>query len=559
MRSMNGSSFLVLSFIALSSFGCSAGAVSNQSTGSGGNGGGASGGGGGQAGQGGEGGSGGMACTPTNEVCDGMDNDCDSQVDEDCGCIDGQTQDCYSGSMETKGIGACVVGQQKCDLTGNWGPCMGEVLPSPEGCNNVDDDCNGQVDDMGLLSCGIGGCNVMVLTCENGKINSCTPGTPSIEICDGIDNDCDQLVDETYPDKGMNCDTGKLGACGVGQTDCKMGMPICIQSVTPKIEQCNGLDDDCNGTVDDEIPGTGMQCGTGLPGVCNAGTYSCKDNVTDCFPNVAASAEICNGLDDDCDGLVDDGDPGSGATCMTGQSGICGPGIIHCNAGMLKCVPDAVAATETCNGVDDDCDGQIDEGNPGGNAACGCGGTTSCQNGALACIGGPTTYFLDDFSDNAAGWTMDSEWQIGPAVSGCSDPGTDYTPNTNDNGVAGAVLGGCYSTAGLHGYYYLTSPVINTVNATTLFLQYRRWLNSDYTPYANNTVEVFNGTTWTLIWQSGSTGYSDTSWQTATSDISIHKSANMRIRFGHNIGSSFAFSEGGWNIDDVFVGSASCP
>lgn len=557
MRSMTVSSLVACSLIGFSLFGCSAGPAAQSSSGGGGDGAGGSTNTGGQ-GQGGQGGSaGGMTCTPSNETCDGMDNDCDGDVDEGCACTNGQTQKCYTGSMETKGVGACVEGNQTCDLAGQWGPCVGAVLPSPEGCNNVDDDCNGQVDDMGMLSCGIGGCNMMVLACENGKINSCMPGNPTLEVCDGIDNDCDQQVDETFPEKDGACATGLMGICATGKSDCQMGALVCLQSIVPKTEQCNGKDDDCNGAVDDEIPGTGTSCGTGLQGVCSTGTYLCKNNTTDCFPDTTASAEKCNGLDDDCDGMVDDGDPQSGATCTTGMPGICSSGVMHCTAGALACIPDAMAGTESCNGIDDNCDGAIDENNPGGNAACGCGGMTQCQNGALACIGGPTTYFIDDFSDNAAGWTMDTEWQIGSATAGCTDPGTDTT-NTSDNGVAGVNIGSCYST-GLHGYYYLTSPVINTANASVVMLQFKRWLRSDYTPYVNNTVEVFNGTTWTIVWQSGSTGYYETSWQNIAYDISIHKSANMRIRFGQNVGSSGVISYGGWNIDDVLLASAACP
>jgi len=558
MRSIKFSSLLTCSIIALSAFGCSAGVGQGQSTsGGGGDGtGGGVGGVGGQAGQGGSGG-GGTMCTPATETCDGMDNDCDMEVDEGCACIDGQTQNCYPGPMANKGVGACVEGTQTCDLSGQWGQCKGAVLPSPEACNTIDDDCNGQVDDMGMLSCGIGGCNMMVLACENGKINSCMPGMPTLEVCDGIDNDCDQQVDETYPDKDAPCDTGLMGACGTGKSDCQMGKLACVQSVFPTFEQCNAKDDDCNGMVDDNIPGTGTQCGTGLQGVCSTGTYLCKNNVTDCFPDVPASSETCNGLDDDCDGMVDDGDPQSGATCTTGMPGVCSPGVIHCNGGSLKCIANATASTESCNGVDDDCNGQIDEGNPGGNASCGCGGMTECQNGALACVGGPTTYFIEDFSDNMAGWTMDSEWQIAPAVAGCTDPGTDTT-NTSDNGVAGVNIGSCYTTP-LHSYYYLTSPAFNTANASTVILQFKRWLRSDYTPYMNNTIEVFNGSAWAIVWQSLSTGTYDTSWQNMTYDVSIHKSATMRVRFGFNVGSSGLISYGGWNIDDVLVASAACP
>jgi hypothetical protein len=333
---------------------------------------------------------------------------------------------------------------------------------------------------------------------------------------------------------------------------------LCIQTITAIAEKCNGIDDDCNGTTDDNIPGTGMQCGTGLPGVCNQGTYSCQLNALDCYPDIPASPEKCNGLDDNCDGTSDEGDPEGGATCMTGIPGACAVGVMHCGMGKLNCVPNASAAPETCNGIDDNCDGTVDENNPGGGVPCGCGGTYQCQTGALTCVGGPATYFAEDFSDNLAGWTLDTEWQIGSAVAGCSDPSTDTT-NTNDNGIAGVVLGGCMSIALHSNYYYLTSPIIDTANATTVFLQYQRWLNSDYTPYVNNTLEVYNGSAWAQVWQSGASSSSAAAWQKFTYDISSYKSATMRIRFGVNVGSDFAFSRGSWNIDDVLVASAGCP
>jgi hypothetical protein len=169
------------------------------------------------------------------------------------------------------------------------------------------------------------------------------------------------------------------------------------------------------------------------------------------------------------------------------------------------------------------------------------------------------TLFSEDFSDNSAGWTLGTEWAIGPAVSGCSDPSADSS-TTSDNGVAGVVLGGCMSTS-IHSYYYLTSPTINTASASTVTLKFNRWLNSDYTSYVNNVIEVFNGSTWTQVWQSGpSPGVADSSWKPMTYDLTAYKSSAMKIRFGHNVGSSGAIAKGSWNIDDVEVtsGSGTC-
>jgi len=168
------------------------------------------------------------------------------------------------------------------------------------------------------------------------------------------------------------------------------------------------------------------------------------------------------------------------------------------------------------------------------------------------------TVFEEDFSDNTAGWTLGTEWQIGPAIGstcfgyGSQDPTNDNSPSA-DNGIAGAVIGGCITTA-LHGYYYITSPIINTAGMTNLTFEYFRMLNSDYTPFMNNTVEVFDGATWQLLWQSGaSPGVQDPAWVFQSFNISAYANANMQIRFGHNVGNAGAFTVNGWNIDDIAI------
>ncbi|WP_196811806.1 S8 family peptidase, partial [Dolichospermum circinale] len=104
------------------------------------------------------------------------------------------------------------------------------------------------------------------------------------------------------------------------------------------------------------------------------------------------------------------------------------------------------------------------------------GGSPNTATGTIISEEGFTTYFSDDFANNSKGWTLGTEWQIGAAtastghVYGNPDPGTDNTP-TADNGVAGVVIGGNASTAALHDFYYLTSPVINTSTANKLFFE----------------------------------------------------------------------------------------
>ncbi|MGK3966183.1 DNRLRE domain-containing protein [Sorangium sp. So ce1667] len=169
--------------------------------------------------------------------------------------------------------------------------------------------------------------------------------------------------------------------------------------------------------------------------------------------------------------------------------------------------------------------------------------------------------FGDDFSDDAQGWTLGPEWQIGPAAASSggahgSDPAVDHT-SSDDNGVAGVVLGGNASTA-LHGLYYLESPPFDTSGATgDVTLSFYRWLNSDYAPYMHNTVEVFDGASWVTLWASGgSPGVEDTSWTPVTHDLTPYRSATTRVRFGFDVTSGGAYTIGSWNIDDVYVTQA---
>jgi hypothetical protein len=103
---------------------------------------------------------------------------------------------CYEGKGGTLGVGPCHAGAQVC-ADGVWSTCGGQVLPTGEACNLVDDDCNGKTDDgLGTISCGLGLCAQSVPACVNGTPGVCKPGTPAVEVCDNKDNDCDGLVDD---------------------------------------------------------------------------------------------------------------------------------------------------------------------------------------------------------------------------------------------------------------------------------------------------------------------------------------------------------------------------
>lgn len=177
-----------------------------------------------------------------------------------------------------------------------------------------------------------------------------------------------------------------------------------------------------------------------------------------------------------------------------------------------------------------------------------------------------TVIFSEDFSDNSAGWTLGPEWEIGPAMvsSGSNgltadfpDPALDHTP-TDDNGVAGVNIGGNAGTS-QHGFYWLTSPIINTGDIlSSLSLTYYRWLSSDYTPFMQNRIDVFDGLAWNTIWQTGPfPPVTDDSWVEQSFSITEYANANMQIRWGFNIASPGVWTVPGWSVDDVSVTSDS--
>ena len=92
-------------------------------------------------------------------LCNGLDDDCDGEVDEGCPCTPGQTQRCFLGPRNYRGVGTCRDGVQTCivnlkggkAITGRWGACKGGISPQQDVCDFADNNCNGCSDD--LLCC----------------------------------------------------------------------------------------------------------------------------------------------------------------------------------------------------------------------------------------------------------------------------------------------------------------------------------------------------------------------------------------------------------------------
>ncbi len=263
---------------------------------------------------------------PTNiEVCDAanLDEDCDPETfgERD---VDGD------GFFDARCCNGTVCGDDCDDAQSSVHPTEAET------CNGADDDCDGAVDEDAQTS--------FVRDDDRDGHGSSAPDAERIDACEppagfaSSADDCDDDEASVHPGAYDRCDSASV-------------------------------DDDCSGTPND--PPDGCECANGdargcpLPGVCGRGTQTCvSGGWSEC--SILPSSEICgNGDDEDCDGAADDG-----CECLEDRR-FCGSDVGQCSRGVQLCVSDGswgpcVGADdptpEICNALDDDCDGTIDEG-----------------------------------------------------------------------------------------------------------------------------------------------------------------------------------------------------
>jgi hypothetical protein len=235
-----------------------------------------------------------------------------------------------------------------------------------------------------------------------------------------------------------------VGACKGGQRICVDGdYSECLGQVVPSEELCNRKDDDCDGTVDD-VRGSAA-CDTALQGACREGTLECRDGIELCQPNNESQAEVCNAIDDDCDGETDeitDGAcyPEETAGCTRDDlevwrcHGRCATGRAACSTTRESCDGAVTPEQEQCTGnglaQDEDCDGEVDEACPceaGAMRDCysgpdGTRGVGICLAGTQACAG--------------SSWGL-CQGQVMPGQEGCENPNNDDDCNDVEDDVPG--------------------------------------------------------------------------------------------------------------------------
>ena len=312
----------------------------------------------------------GIACSSlgiaSDEVCNYIDDDCDGLTDEDFAAT-GRDGTVYTGSGVACGVGVCAGGMTVCKPDHSGIYCNGAAAETNEICDLLDNDCDGETDEeLGSTTCGLGICVNTVQNCLNGVPLQCAPLLGAVEeTCDGQDDDCDGQTDEDYVPvtscflPGACAAMNVASACVGGiETGCVAGVPLSLDDAT-----CDGIDDDCSGAADEDyVPVTSCF----LPGACAAENVAsvCAGGVeTACKTGTpAANDTTCDAVDDDCDGQTDE-DYVALTSCFE-------PGACAAQNAASKCVAGVETACKTgtpeasdatCDGVDDDCDGQTDE------------------------------------------------------------------------------------------------------------------------------------------------------------------------------------------------------
>ncbi len=334
-----------------------------------------------------------LDCSPTDakifpgqkEVCDGIDQNCNGLTDEGFPDTDKDgLADCIDPDIDGDGVANAL----------DCSPTNAAIFPGAvEVCNGVDDNCDG-LTDPGCDDDKDGYCDAALpvdptsVACPNGG-GDCDdthatvhPSAP--EICDGLDNDCDGITDPGCDKDGDGYCVGVAvvsASCPSGGGDCNDDDPLTHPGAS---ETCDNHDQNCDGTTDEgcDADGDGY-CVSTVPAhskfpACPKGAGDCNDNDKAIHPG---ASDVCNGIDDDCDGVTDPGCDSDGDGYCGGSVGVsagCVNGGGDCDDSNAAIHPDA---QEFCDGIDNNCVNGVDDG-------CDVDGDHWCVTGAVV-VGSP--------------------------------------------------------------------------------------------------------------------------------------------------------------------------
>ena len=331
------------------------------------------------------------------EVCDYFDNDCDGQEDEDFPVL---TDECWVG------VGECFnIGEVICNADGSGTECSEQPLPpSDEVCDGKDNNCDGEEDEeLGTTTCGLGVCLHTVDNCVGGIAQVCDEWAGAgVEICDGKDNNCDGSTDEDFHAKDLPCDGADADLCENGTFTCTedgSGVECVNETITDIVDICDGLDNDCDDSIDEEFSAKDLPCDGADADSCENGTWTCTEEGlgVECVnETVTDIVDICDGLDNDCDDSIDEDFHAKDLPCDGADADLCENGTFTCteDGAGVECVNETITdIVDMCDGLDNDCDGEVDE--DLGTTTCGLG---VCLHTVDNCVDG-----VDQICDEWAG------------------------------------------------------------------------------------------------------------------------------------------------------------
>ena len=415
------------------------------------------------------------------EFCNDLDDDCNTLVDE--GLTDHSCMAVCTGTL--------VPGSMSCS-SGSYGAC--DPLSPSEACDDLDNNCDGTIDEAFLggptglgrpCAAGVGACATegSYVCNAGGDETTCgaLPGDAQPRRCDGVDNDCDGVVDRTWTDGSFGVSLGErcavgLGACHVvGAFVCPpggTGPPVCdAVPPPPQVETCDGVDNDCDGLIDEDPTNPTLPlsetCFDGPAetlgvGACAAGAKRCVGGTLGrCEGQVLPGAERCDGADNDCDGATDQDEDGNLliAECYTGPAGTvgvgrCSAGVQVCNGthGWSVCASDVTPRPETCNRLDDDCDGVTDDAWVDGTFSAVLG--APCVSGLGECAAGGTVVCP---SDGVSAPICDAT-PGAPSPEACNGHDDDCDGLVDEDSAGHTLSRDCFPTdGGAHGLGYCTA------------------------------------------------------------------------------------------------------